>query len=151
MNTKDQSEEKNSCDMNNERMDQPERLNLTMRQVLQQNLLERMNADAQQPNQYVQQHHLNIQQLREDERQRQIFHILQRRQNEMQLRQLQQLHHQQSGLSLLPNVDMANQASLLTPTASLQLQLYQQQQNQQRIHEEELQRLQLQQFLLVQQ
>jgi hypothetical protein len=148
----DLSEEKNSSDITNERRNLPELTNLTMRHVLQQNLLERMNVDVQQRNrgnQEVQQYHL-LQQLQEDERQRQILTILQSRQAETELRQLQHLQQQQSGLSLPPIVDTASQVSLLTPAALLQLHLHQQRRNQQRIHEEELQRLQLQQLLLQQ-
>lgn len=139
--TDEVSEEKNSSDISHERRNPPEGSNLTMRHMSQQNLLDRMNAEVHEQvrqNPDVQHHHL-IQQLHEDENQRQILHILQVRQAETQLRQLQQQQY--------PNVDVANH----NPIASLQMHLFQQRRNQQRIYEEELSRLQLQQFLLEQQ
>ena len=155
MNTDDSSEEKNSSDIDNESRIRPEGIqsNLTMRRVLQHNLLDQMNASVQQQrrdNEETQQRYL-IHQLQEEDRRRQVLQILQSRQTEAQQRQLQQ----QRELLLQPIVDVADQTNILTPAATLQLLLYQQRENQQqmlqRIHGEGLRRLQLQHLLLEQQ
>lgn len=146
MNIDDPSEEKNSSE---ERIAQ-EGINITMRRVLQQNLL----AEIQQQSRERQEieHRYLLQQLQNNEHQRQILQILQCRQNEARLRQPQQ---QPQGVRLPEGIDLRDHSGSLTPAVLLQLQLHQQRQNQQqlqqRIHEEELRSLQMQQLLLEQQ